>query len=104
MSLERIVNSTGTQMNRYKLKKEDDSEEVVFLIHYPGDDFIQGSLFSAETINPIIEKVEEINDQYVVEITTSGFTKNSTSGYYEKTISNENSHEYTKAPLSLIHI
>lgn len=40
-----------------------------------------------------------IRNQYTVSITTSGFTKNSTSGYYEKTISNTNSHEYTKAPI-----
>lgn len=44
-------------------------------------------------------KFEAINQQYTVAISTSDFALNSTSGFYEKTISNANAKAYTKAPI-----
>ncbi|MEG0165637.1 hypothetical protein [Anaerorhabdus sp.] len=60
MAVQKIVNTTGSKLNRYKIKKEDGSIEVVELSLYPGEDFQAGTLLGEASINPIIDAL--IND------------------------------------------
>ncbi len=57
MAIPKIVNTTGSKLNRYKLKKENGTTEVVELELFPSDDFKAGTLLGAESLNPIVEAI-----------------------------------------------
>lgn len=58
--IQKIIDTTGTKLNKYNLKKADGTTEAVELTWAPGADTVFGSLFSAVTINPLVDTVNAI--------------------------------------------
>ena len=55
--IDHITNSTGTILNRYTMDKEDGSQETVKLTFSPSDDYVKGTSFDEDSINPIIDEI-----------------------------------------------
>lgn len=71
-----VIDCTGSHLTRYKLKDSSGMIEEIDLEFYPGDDFKQGTLFSATFMNPIIAKINghDISPITNVEVNASAFT------------------------------
>lgn len=72
-----VIDCIGSFLNRYKKKDSNSVVEEIELEFYPGNDFKQGTLFSAAFMNPLIDKVNghDIAPIVNVEVNASAFTE-----------------------------
>lgn len=85
MAIDHIKNSTGTVLNRYTAEKEDGTSEDVKLTYNPSDDYVAGTAFAEDTINPIIDVINNNSPTLIVHAST-GTEVTVACGEYSETI------------------
>lgn len=85
MAIDHIKNSTGTVLNRYTAEKEDGTSENIKLTYNPSDDYVAGTAFAEDTINPIIDVINNNSPTLIVHAST-GTEVTVACGEYSETI------------------
>lgn len=77
MAIDHIKNSTGSILNRYTITKEDGISETARLTFNPSDDYVSGTPFAEDSINPMIDVINATLPKLTV-YTDSGTTVTAT--------------------------
>ena len=59
MALPQIVDATGTTLNQYVLEHSDQTTETVKLTFSPSNDYVAGTMFNANEMNPVINAIND---------------------------------------------
>lgn len=101
----KITNSTGTTLNRYKLKRAGQADEIVQLEFYPSDDYVAGTAFAETPINSIIEEIEDAFDDmttYEILQISNMAVGETTSERLDATVTSVSSSDSSKATASFV--